>query len=123
MHVPVRIGAAEAKLIEQLGASGAAAAAERLSASGLPTRKVESYHYTDLKMLLRAVPDLAGATPAISEPALRIPGAHRIPMTNGVADISGEMPAGMHASLTDGSALTERDDVLVRLNSALPDRR
>ena len=119
MHVPVRIGAAEAKLIEQLGASGATSGAERLSASGLPTRKVESYHYTDLKMLLRAVPELAGATPAISEPGLRIPGAHRIPMTNGAADISGEMPAGMHASLTDGSALTERDDVLVRLNSAL----
>ena len=63
-------------------------------ASGLPTRKVESYHYTDLKMLLRAVPELAGAAKALSEPALRIPGAHRIPMTNGVADLAGEMPPG-----------------------------
>jgi len=119
LHVPVRIGPAEAKLIEQLTASGANAAAERLSASGLPTRKVESYHYTDLKMLLRAVPELAGATKALSEPALRIPGAHRMPMTNGVADIAGEMPPGMRATLASGSALTERDDVLVRLNSAL----
>ena len=67
------------------------------SAIGLPTRKVESYHYTDLKMLLRAVPQLAGATPALSEPGLRIPGAHRIPMTNGVADISGDH-AGRHAA-------------------------
>ncbi|MEO8757287.1 MAG: Fe-S cluster assembly protein SufD [Devosia sp.] len=119
MHVPVRIGPAEARLIEQLGASGAPAAAERLALSGLPTRKVESYHYTDLKMLLRAVPELAGVEKALSEPALRIPDAHRIPLTNGVADIAGPMPPGMRATLSKGSSLTERDDILVRLNSAL----
>lgn len=118
VHVPVRIGAAEQILIDQLKAAGADAAAERLAATGLPTRKVESYHYTDLKMLLRAVPKLAGAEKALSEPVLRIPGAHRIPVTNGVADIAGAMPAGMHATISHGSALTERDDVLVRLNSA-----
>src|SRR5690606_7868477 len=84
-----------------------------------PTRKVESYHYTDLKMLLRAVPELAGAAKATSEPALRIPGAHRIPMTNGVADIDGKEPEGVVATIAKGGALTERDDVLVRLNSAL----
>src|ERR1700755_429556 len=112
MHVPVRIGPAEQKLIEQLQSRGAAAAAERLQTIGLPTRKVESYHYTDLKMLLRAVPELAGAEKALSEPALRIPGAHRLPVPNGVADVAGEMPAGMRATLTKGGALTERDDVL-----------
>jgi Fe-S cluster assembly protein SufD len=119
MHPPVRLGPAEAKLIEQLGSAGATAAAERLAASGLPTRKVESYHYTDLKLLLRAVPELAGAEKAISEPALRIPGAHRIPMTNGVADVDGNEPAGVVATTIKGSALSERDDVVVRLNSAL----
>jgi len=119
VHVPVRIGPAEQALIGQLQSAGASAAAERLQAAGLPTRKVESYHYTDLKMLLRAVPDLAVSTEATSEPAFRVPGAHRIPMTNGGADISGQMPAGMVATIAKGSALTERDDVLVRLNSAL----
>ena len=119
IHTPVRIGPAEAKLIEQLGSVGATAAAERLSVIGLPTRKVESYHYTDLKMLLRAVPELAGATKATSEPALRIPGAHRIPVTNGVADLDGSEPAGVVATIVKGSALSERDDVLVRLNAAL----
>ena len=119
MHVPVRLGAAEQTLIDQLDTAGAKAAAERLAASGLPTRKVESYHYTDLKMLLRAVPALAGAERAVSEPGFRIPGAHRVPVTNGVADIAGEMPPGMRATIAQGSALTERDDVLVRLNSAL----
>src|SRR6185312_2637664 len=119
MPAPVRIGPAEQKLIEQLSAAGASAAAERLGAVGLPTRKVESYHYTDLKMLLRAVPELAGAGKALSEPAFRIPGAHRVPVTNGAADIAGEMPPGMRATIVHGAALTERDDVLVRLNSAL----
>jgi Fe-S cluster assembly protein SufD len=119
VHVPVRIGPAEQALIAQLNARGNAAAAERLQTIGLPTRKVESYHYTDLKMLLRAVPELAGTEAAMSEPALRIAGAHRIPLTNGVADIAGEMPPGMRATISKGAALTERDDVLVRLNSAL----
>src|SRR5690348_1578002 len=119
MPAPVRIGPAEQKLIEQLSAAGASAAAERLAASGLPTRKVESYHYTDLKMLLRAVPALAGAEKAVSEPGFRIPGAHRVPVTNGVPDLAGQMPPGMRATVSQGSALTERDDVLVRLNSAL----
>ena len=119
IHTPVRIGPAEAKLIEQLGAAGASAAAERLSVIGLPTRKVESYHYTDLKMLLRAVPEVASAEKATSEPALRIPGAHRIPMTNGVADIDGNEPKGVVATIVNGGALSERDDVIVRLNSAL----
>ena len=119
MHAPVRIGAAEQTLIGQLAAAGATATAERLAATGLPTRKVESYHYTDLKMLLRAVPELAGTSAALSEPAFRVPGAHRIPMTNGRADISGAMPPGMTATIAKGSALSERDDMLVRLNSAL----
>ncbi|MEO7224163.1 MAG: Fe-S cluster assembly protein SufD [Devosia sp.] len=119
IHTPVRINAAEATLIAQLGSVGATAAAERLAVVGLPTRKVESYHYTDLKLLLRAVPELAGAEKATSEPALRIPGAYRIPMTNGVADIDGREPQGVRSAIIPGSALSERDDVLVRLNMAL----
>jgi Fe-S cluster assembly protein SufD len=119
IHTPVRIGPAEAKLIEQLGAVGASAAAERLATIGLPTRKVEAYHYTDLKMLLRAVPELAKAEKATSEPALRIPGAHRIPMTNGIADLDGVEPQGLRSAIVPGSSLSERDDVVVRLNMAL----
>jgi Fe-S cluster assembly protein SufD len=122
MHVPVRIGPAETTLIDQLGSVGATAAAERLAVIGLPTRKVESYHYTDLKALLRAVPELARTATATSEPVLRIPGAYRIPMTNGVADIDGHEPQGVRAAVISGSALSERDDPLVRLNMALAAR-
>ena len=61
LSIPVRLGAAENALIEQLNSVGAHADAERITVAGLPTRRVESYHYTDLKMLLKAVPPLAQA--------------------------------------------------------------
>ena len=43
--LPIRLGAAEETLIAQLTSVGASAEAERLSVAGLPTRRVESYHY------------------------------------------------------------------------------
>ncbi len=119
MRVPVRLGAAENALIAQLESVGAAAQAERLSAVGLPTRRVESYHYTDLKMLLKAVPPLAGAANSTSAPAMRVAGAHELMIANGKVQTSGTAPAGVIVGKAKGTALTERDDVLVRLNEAL----
>lgn len=129
MHVPVRIGPAEATLIVQLNERGDNPAAERLAASGLPTRKVESYHYTDLKMLLRAVPELmefeslAESIPPDDEPLLPespFDVGHRLLQINGsYYQFAGNPPPeGVRAAVVRGSALTERDDVLVRLNSA-----
>ena len=89
MHVPVRLGPAELKLIEQLNARGATAEAERLTGAGLPTRKVESYHYTDLKMLLRNVPELADGPVEASPPPMRVPGAYQVMIANGVAQDTG----------------------------------
>jgi Fe-S cluster assembly protein SufD len=74
MRAPVRLGAAENTLIAQLQAAGAQGEAERLSLSGLPTRRVETYHYTDLKMLLRSVPPLAGPANDAGAPARVNPG-------------------------------------------------
>ena len=48
LPVPVRLGAAENTLIDQLKSVGADATAERITVAGLPTRRVEAYHYTDL---------------------------------------------------------------------------
>jgi len=116
---PIRLGAAEQALIAQLQAAGATAAAERLSLSGLPTRRVEAYHYTDLKMLLRAVPAMAEAAAPVSGGAFTVPGATRIVIGNGVPHLPATLPPGLRANLAKGAALTERDDVLVRLNGAL----
>lgn len=121
MSVPfqVRLGPAELTLIEQLTARGASAEAERLTGAGLPTRKVESYHYTDLKQLLREVPALAGAAEAASAPALRVPGTYQLMIANGAVQQASAAPAGVIVGKVPGAGLTTRDDVLVRLNQAL----
>lgn len=119
MHVPVRLGPAEQKLIDQLTAAGAVAEAERLGGAGLPTRRVEAYHYTDLKQLLRSVPELAGAATEASAPALRVAGAYQLMIANGVVQETGTAPAGVIVGKAAGSVLTTRDDVLTRLNLAL----
>lgn len=119
IHVPVRLGPAENSLIEQLNSLGAHAQAERITVAGLPTRKVEAYHYTDLKQLLRAIPPLAAKAEAIGAPAFDVAGAYRIVIANGAIQTSGTAPAGVIVGSAEGSPLTTRDDVLVKLNEAL----
>lgn len=116
--IPVRLGPAETKLIEQLQTVGASAEAERLAAIGLPTRRVEAYHYTDLKLLLRAVPELAEANAVTDGSALAIAGAFRLGIANGQVQAHGAAPAGVIVGHTKGGALTTRDDVVTRLNGA-----
>ena len=55
--LPVKLSEGEHRLVALLREVGADDAAHRFEASGLPTRRVEAYHYTDLKLLLRDVPD------------------------------------------------------------------
>ncbi|UJW86268.1 Fe-S cluster assembly protein SufD [Devosia sp. SL43] len=117
--VPVRLGAAENTLIDQLKSVGAHADAERITVAGLPTRRVESYHYTDLKMLLKAVPPLAVAANEASAPALRVAGAYQLMIANGVIQSASTAPAGVIVGKAQGGMLSTRDDVLVHLNGAL----
>ncbi len=58
-------------------------AVERLKA-GLPTRRVEAWHYTDLRRLLSVVPAHDPATGARPLPAL-LQGSTVLPVLNGVA--------------------------------------
>jgi Fe-S cluster assembly protein SufD len=116
--IPVRLGPAETKLIEQLNAVGAAAEAERLAAIGLPTRRVEAYHYTDLKQLLRAVPELSGTASATAK-GLAVAGAFGLAIVNGKVQSHDAAPAGVIVGQTSGGVLTTRDDIVTRLNSAL----
>ncbi|MCR6672673.1 Fe-S cluster assembly protein SufD [Devosia ginsengisoli] len=116
--MPVRLGAAEDTLIAQLKSVGADATAERITVAGLPTRRVESYHYTDLKTLLRSIPPLAQAANEASAPALRVPGAYQLMIANGVIQSASTAPAGVIVGKAAGGVLTTRDDVLVHLNGA-----
>ncbi|MCS6761640.1 MAG: Fe-S cluster assembly protein SufD [Candidatus Devosia symbiotica] len=116
--IPFRLGAAEDVLIAQLTSVGATAEAERMTVAGLPTRRVESYHYTDLKTLLRVVPPLAKAASQASAPALRVAGAFQLMIANGAIQSSTAAPAGVIVGHAKGSVLSKRDDVLVHLNGA-----
>ena len=118
-NLQMRLSAAEETLIAQLKGAGAEAAAERITAAGLPTRRVESYHYTDLKTLLRSVPPLAEAANAAEAPALRIAGAYQVTIVNGRVQAAPAAPAGVVVGKSEGDVLSARDDVLVHLNTAL----
>ncbi|MBU1307132.1 MAG: Fe-S cluster assembly protein SufD [Alphaproteobacteria bacterium] len=121
MHqtMPVRLGPAEETLIAQLESVGASAEADRMTVAGLPTRRVESYHYTDLKTLLKTVPPLAKVANEASAPALRVAGAYQLMIANGVVQAASTAPAGVIVGKAAGGVLTSRDDVLVHLNGAL----
>jgi len=119
IQTPVRLSGAEESLVAQLESVGATDAAERLRGIGLPTRRIETYHYTDLKTLLGKIPPLAGAAEAMSAPAIDIPGSYRIVVANGVVQSASTAPAGIIVGKVAGSVLTTRDDALVRLNAAL----
>ena len=116
---PVRLGPVENNLIEQLKSLGADQVAERVTVAGLLTRRVESYHYTDLKSLLRAMPPLANPANEASAPALRVAGAYQLMIANGLVQTAATAPAGVIVGKVDGSVLSNRDDLLVNVNSVL----
>ena len=116
---PVRLGAAEESLIAQLKAAGADQAAERVTVAGLPTRRVEAYHYTDLKTLLRAIPPLAEAANEATGTALPVPGAYALSIVNGAVLGAATAPEGIKVGKTHGGVLTNRDDVIVSVSNAL----
>ncbi len=97
-----------------------------LKAEGLPTRRIESWHYTDLRALLRTVPAFDPAAFAQGIEPLAA-GSSVVRVLNGKADISGA-PEGIHIrrygeSLLEGVAaadLVERgtDDAIGRINGA-----
>lgn len=94
---------------------------------GLPTRRVEAWHYTDLRNLLKAVPedDADGADGAV--PSL-VDGIDVLVVANGQA-LDGEISGGIELkhyrdALNSGTAahrmvLQNKDDLIGRLNGAL----
>jgi len=96
-----------------------------ISNSGLPTRRVESWHYTDLRNLLRDVPKPSGGSAARVDALVR--GSFVLPVVQGrSSDMSA--PEGMELEpfmdlLVSGAAakaLVERgsDDLIGQLNGA-----
>jgi Fe-S cluster assembly protein SufD len=100
-------------------------AVERLKA-GLPTRRVEAWHYTDLRRLLAIVPAYDAAARAKPLPSL-LAGSTVLPVLNGVAAhaprVEGVTVVPLEQKLVDGSmapamAAGEPADVIAPLNAA-----
>jgi Fe-S cluster assembly protein SufD len=120
--------------LSKLGAlpgSGEVAAArdgamEQLKNSGLPTRRIESWHYTDLRTLLRTIP--AGSAPDNSKIVPLVKGSSVLLVQDGASE-SGQVGDGVTASpiatkLEDGTfvrALIARDadDAIGLINTTL----
>lgn len=99
---------------------------EDIKRDGLPTRRVEAWHYTDLRGLLKSVPQDTGDAGGQVKPL--VAGSHVLTVTDGQADDI-VAPEGIGIShyrdaLSDGSAasrmaLQGADDLIGRLNGAL----
>lgn len=138
MQTAITMTAAETALVDaytaqigELPGEGAVLSARdsllaSLRKQGLPTRRVESWHYTDLRALLRAVPAYDPTAFAQKVDPL-VPGSSVLAVLNGRADTK-NLPAGINVrsyaeSLIDGVAaadLVERDqdDAIGRINGS-----
>lgn len=135
-----RSTAAEAALVEayttqvgDLPGNGAVAGTrdrllDDLKNSGLPTRRIESWHYTDLRTLMRTIPAPVAAAPALEIIDPLVEGAQVLSVRHGTADggvsIEGVEVSSFIDALLDGSAVAGltalgSDDAIGRINGSL----
>ena len=105
-----------------------AAAFARFAAAGLPTRRVEAWHYTDLRASMAdASPILAAPAPADIEAARRgLAGRPRFAAGTQIVLLGGRFIAALSDRLPAGVSISERpfatnavDDPLAALNEAM----
>jgi Fe-S cluster assembly protein SufD len=100
---------------------------DALKRQGLPTRRVETFHYTDLKALLRALPaDEPQAVAKAVSPIINDGSVLRI--LQGVAEMPASLPEGLTVSLyrealssgtaAEGLTAFNNDDTIGRINGA-----
>lgn len=124
MNVALKHTAAEEALLA-MGKSADAVA--KLQKTGLPSRRVEAWHYTDLRNLLKTVPDAAGVVDAdkVAESFSaykRLTHATRLPFMNGsyISSLADETPAGVLVSYDDAkSGKPGADDDAIGLINAI----
>lgn len=101
-------------------------ALEELKIHGLPSRRIESWHYTDFRTLLKSVPDFNPTAGTNALPAL-LAGSTVIAASNGTA-ISAKAPeevklTTVRDALADGSLVSQltvrgTDDTIGQINAA-----
>ncbi len=138
MQTGMKLSVAETALCEaydhalgELPGDGAVLAARDVLISdfkdaGLPTRRIEAWHYTDLKALLRAVPAFDPAASAARIGPL-VEGSTVLSVVNGLAEARGSVEGVTLRTFADaladgtaaaGLAARDRDDAIGRINGA-----
>ncbi len=132
-----RLTPAESALVDaytakfsELPGDGAVVAArdvlfDDLKTGGLPTRRIEAWHYTDLKSLLRAIPEDAPA-PVIEKQSPAVAGssvAYVLHGASALSKIEGVTVSSFANNLLDGSAAAglaeaSKDDAIGRINGS-----
>lgn len=95
-------------------------AAEEALGKPLPTRRVESFHYTDLRQLLRSFPSPVSTPKVDNDDYERLIDAYRIPVYDGVLieDLMDELPAGVVLTKdVERRHSDDIDDTLVSINN------
>jgi Fe-S cluster assembly protein SufD len=136
VHAPQPKTAAEATLAAQFAQqqsadSERAAAFRAFDAAGLPTRRLEAWHYTDLRALMTSAAPLALAPANAQIERARAllaerprNGDLRLVMVDGrfVSDLSDAMPEGVRAGMLAKSLPLSQADAVVALNDAFATR-
>ena len=101
-------------------------ALESLKVNGLPSRRIESWHYTDFRTLLKGVADFNPSAGTNALPAL-LAGSSVIAVSNG-ATLAAKAPEGVTLTavrdrLADGSLVSQlntrgTDDTIGQINAA-----
>ena len=86
-------------------------AAEETLGFMLPTRKVESFHYTDLRAMLREMPQSVAIAETAGDNYQRLVPTTRLPFYDGqyFADMGDELPADV--KVTNGVAKAQSADI------------
>jgi Fe-S cluster assembly protein SufD len=135
MNMPIKHTAAEEMLLGALAASerpGAGEFANRIRQNGLPTRRVEAWHYTDLRSILRQVPkapsaiDSEFASEGLEEMADLVEGyTIGFSNTSHVRGFLNQLPEGVSGVVGDGpvtpNTVPVSDDFIGEMNVALCD--
>jgi Fe-S cluster assembly protein SufD len=137
IQTPIKLTSAESALVDAFAAqfselpgngdvvTARDILADDIKTAGLPTRRIESWHYTDLKTMLRTLPSASAATSATKleplvagvKPSYLLHGASEITATEGVTLTS------YAEQLKDGSAaaglsVAGFDDAIARINGS-----
>lgn len=116
---------------QQSADSDRAAAFQAFAAAGLPTRRLEAWHYTDLRSLMASAAPLALAPANVEIERARVllaerprAGAWRLVLVNGrfVSELSDATPDGVVAGMLAKSVALTQSDPVIALNDAFATR-